>query len=192
MDQVESTWCQIDNGKKRYIVVGCIYRHPNNNLTNFTNQLHNIIKSFNPNKYDLFLFGDINIDFMKANFHPETDEYLNMLLSHGLLPIVTKPTPITSHSATLIDHIYTNSSISHITSDIAMVDISDHLPVFCILKSQIKRTNTRHYYRDFSNFHKENFILDISQLDWSIILHPSKTLHAKTQRAIDAIQFIID
>ena len=60
-------------------MVGCINRHPNNNLTNFTNQLHNIIKSFNPNKYDLFLFGDINIDFMKANFHPETDEYLNML-----------------------------------------------------------------------------------------------------------------
>ena len=53
---------------------------------------------------------------MKANSHPETDEYLNMLFSHGLLPIVTKPTRITCHSATLIDHIYTNYSISHITS----------------------------------------------------------------------------
>ena len=99
-----------DNGKKRSIVVGCIYRHPNNNLTNFIDQLNNIIKSINPNKYDLFLLGDINIDFMKANSHPETDEYLNMLFSHGLLPIVTKPTRITCHSATLIDHIYTNYS----------------------------------------------------------------------------------
>ena len=192
MDQVESTWCQIDNGKKRSIVVGCIYRHPNNNLTNFIDQLNNIIKSINPNKYDLFLLGDINIDFMKANSHPETDEYLNMLFSHGLLPIVTKPTRITCHSATLIDHIYTNYSISHITSGIATIDISDHLPVFCILKSQIKRANSRRYYRDFSNFHKENFILDISQLDWSLILHPSKTLHAKTQDAIDAIQLIVN
>ena len=66
------------------------------------------------------------------------------------------------HSATLIDHIYTNSSISHITSGIATIDISDHLPVFCILKSQIKRANSRRYYRDLSNFYKENFIFDIS------------------------------
>ena len=116
--------------------------------------------------------------------------FKNMLFSHGLLPIVTKPTRITSHTATLIDHIYTNSSISHITYGIATIDISDHLPVFCIPKSQIERTNTRRYYRDFSSFHKESFILDISQLDWSLLLHPSKTLHAKTQDAIDAIQFV--
>jgi len=45
MDQVESTWCEIDNGKNRSIVVGNIYRHPYNNLTNFTDQLNNIIKS---------------------------------------------------------------------------------------------------------------------------------------------------
>jgi len=152
--------------------------------------LNNIIKFINPNKNDLFLFGDINIDFMEVNSHPETDEYLNMLFSHGLLPIVTKPTRITSHTATLIDHIYINSSISHITYGIATIDISDHLPVFCIPKSQIERTNTRRYYRDFSSFHKESFILDISQLDWSLLLHPSKTLHAKTQDAIDAIQFV--
>ena len=37
MDQVESTWCEIDNGKnKKRTVVGCIYRHPNSNLLNFT------------------------------------------------------------------------------------------------------------------------------------------------------------
>lgn len=56
MDQVESTWCQIDNGKKRSILVGCIYRHPNNNLTNFADQLNNIIKSINLNKkWSLFI-----------------------------------------------------------------------------------------------------------------------------------------
>ena len=52
MDQVESTWCQIDNGKKRSTLVGCIYRHPNNNLTNFKDQLNNIIKSIISNKFN--------------------------------------------------------------------------------------------------------------------------------------------
>ena len=74
--------------------------------------LNNIIKCINQNKNDLFLFGDINIDFMKVNSHPETDEYLNMLFSHGLLPIGTKPIRITSHTSTLIDHIYIPTRLS--------------------------------------------------------------------------------
>ena len=53
-----------------------------------------------------------------------------MLYSNNLLPIITKPTRLTYHSATLIDYIYTNST-SKIVSGIVMVDISDHLPVVC-------------------------------------------------------------
>ena len=133
MDSVESSWCEIDNGNhNKTIVVGCIYRHPHNNLTVFTDQLNNIIRSINSNKQELFLCGDLNIDFMKVSSHLHTEEYLDMLFSHGLMPIITKPTCITSHTATLIDHIYTNHPLSYITPGIATVDISDHLPVFLL------------------------------------------------------------
>ena len=189
MDQVESTWCEIDNGKnKKPTVVGCIYRHPNSNLLNFTDQLNNIIKSINPDICNYFLIGDTNIDFMKVNSHCQTEEYLDMLFSHGLLPIITKPTRITSYTATLIDHIYTNSS--HTVPGIATVDISDHSPIFCIVKSNTERVKLRSYYRDFSNFNNESFILDINQLDWSLLLNPSKSLNEKTHDAIDAIHFV--
>ena len=124
---------------------------------------------------------------MKVNSHCQTEEYLDILFSHGLLPIITKPTCITSYTATLIDHIYTNSS--HIVPGMATVDISDHLPIFCIVKSNPERVKLRSYYRDFSNFNNETFILDINQLDWSLLLNPSKSLLVMK---IDAIHFVVN
>ena len=47
-----------------------------------------------------------------------------MIYSLDLLPVVTKPTRITNHTATLIDHIYTNN-VNRLTSGIVTVDISD-------------------------------------------------------------------
>ena len=49
-----------------------------------------------------------------------------MLLSLGLMPIITKPTRITDHTATLIDHIYTNTLEKLIKSRLCLADISDH------------------------------------------------------------------
>ena len=54
-----------------------------------------------------------------------------MIYSLDLLPVITKPTRITNHTATLIYHIYTNN-VNRLTSGIVTVDISDHLPVFCM------------------------------------------------------------
>jgi hypothetical protein len=99
--------------------------------------LNRIIQTINPAKFDLYICGDMHINFLKYNEHEETGKYLEMLFDNNLIPIITKPTRITDHSSTLIDHIYTNSPISQLTSGILEVDISDHLPVFCIIKTQV-------------------------------------------------------
>ena len=51
--------------------------------------------------------GDFNIDLLKVNIHAQTNEFVNDvdLISQGFLPKITRPTRITPHSATLIDHI---------------------------------------------------------------------------------------
>ena len=74
----------------------------------------------------------MNIDFLKCCVLSQTEEYLNMLFANNILPIITKPTRLTGHTATLIDHIYTNSPLLNFTAGILTVDISDHLTVFCI------------------------------------------------------------
>ena len=74
----------------------------------------------------------MNIDFLKYNHHTQTQEYLNMLHSNNISPVITKPTRITNYMATLIDHVDTNST-NQMISGIATIDISDHLPTFCIV-----------------------------------------------------------
>ena len=80
----------------------------------------------------------MNIDFFKCSSHPPIEAYLDMLYSYNLSPVVTKPTRLTYHSATLIDRIYTNNS-SKIFSGILTVDISDHLQVICIADIPVKK-----------------------------------------------------
>ena len=53
--------------------------------------------------------GDFNIDLLKVNIHAKTNEFVNDVISHGFLPKITRPTRITPHSATLIDHIYSGA-----------------------------------------------------------------------------------
>ena len=48
----------------------------------------------------------MNIDFLKCCVHAQTEEYLNMLFANNILPIITKPTRLTDHTATLIDHTF--------------------------------------------------------------------------------------
>jgi len=46
----------------------------------------------------------MNIDLLKFSDHRNTGIYLENIFSQGFLPLIVKPTRLTSHSATLIDH----------------------------------------------------------------------------------------
>lgn len=50
----------------------------------------------------------------------------------GVLPLINRPTRISSHSATLIDHLYTNNISVNSLSGILITDISDHFAIFHI------------------------------------------------------------
>ena len=57
-----------------------------------------------------YLMADFNIDLFKVNIHAKTNEFVNDIISQAFLPKITRPTRITPHSATLIDHIYSNNN----------------------------------------------------------------------------------
>ena len=115
-------------------------------LKNFTEYFEELLGYINQRKYDVYILGDFNIDFFKYASHQPTEKYLDMLYSNDIIPVITKPTRITDHTKTLIDHIYTNTSISQIVSGIALSDISDHLPVFCVINTPIKRNRNIEYF----------------------------------------------
>ena len=190
---VESCWVEIDpNNNRKHIMIGCIYKHPTANVEEFTTKFDELLNQLNPNKYDMYIMGDMNIDLLKYHCHQQTERYLDMIYSFNLLPVITKPTRITSHTATLIDHIYTNT-INRLTSGIATVDISDHLPVFCLVDTPLKKqTKQNMYFRDYSKFNTESYLLDIYSIDWNAIADQCNDLHEVTARTIDAIELIVE
>ena len=57
-------------------------------------------------------------------------------ISSMFLPMITKPTRITKSTATLIDSIFSNDNKNSYFNGILYSDLSDHLPVFSIVKNE--------------------------------------------------------
>ena len=60
------------------------------------------------------------------------NDFTKTIYMMSLYPTITKPSRITSHSATIIDDIFTNNMENKIVNRFLVKDISDHLPVFAI------------------------------------------------------------
>ena len=87
-------------------MVGCVYKHPSANVEEFAPKFEELQNEVNLNGYDAYILEDMNIDLLKHHTHQQTGRYLR---SHDLLPVTAKPTRLTNHTATLIDHIYINT-----------------------------------------------------------------------------------
>ena len=79
------------------------------------------------------------------------DLLTDIIYSNGFVPVITKPTRITEHSQTLIDHIYTNTDLTTPNykhkQGIRRTDISDHYPVFYLrLKPNSSKHDNENYY----------------------------------------------
>ena len=59
--------------------------------------------------------------------------YINSILSHGAISLITKPTRISNNLSTIIDHIITNDSKHELQSFIVKSDLTDHYPIFCVI-----------------------------------------------------------
>src|ERR1043165_5304793 len=79
-------------------------------LTLYTFSIFNqLISSLTKKNNDVFVLGDFNIDLLKIQDHSLTSNFYDMLSTNHFLPTITKPTPITSTTSTLIDNILSNS-----------------------------------------------------------------------------------
>jgi len=72
--------------------------------------------------------------------------------------LIDKPTRITKHSTTLIDHICTND----VKSSIIIDDLSDHLPIFAISKKiSTQKVYSKRKVRKINGINAEHFIADL-------------------------------
>ena len=72
---------------------------------------------------------DFNMNLMNYQSHNVTGEFLDMIYSNTCFPLITRPTRITSHSATLFDLLITYFKI--LSKIFRSVDY--YLPIFQII-----------------------------------------------------------
>ena len=112
-------------------LVGSIYRHLSSNWVNFIEAFSDSLAPLFASNIKLFVRGNLNIDISQTNETSAASNYLNMIESHGLLPLITKPTRVNETISTILNYILTNDVHHCILPGIIEYGLSDHYPILC-------------------------------------------------------------
>ena len=182
-NDIESICLEISEGNQTYVCC-TVYRHPKNNYNLFEEYLLKVINTLKRENVLFYLQGDINIDLLNPSAQM-TERYLDCLLPNNIVPCITKPTRITQSSATLIDHVNIfrplNQIAKFVDAGCLLLDISDHLPTFFILKGTSisqKVPQVRPKVRIFSQRNLTQFGNELSEVSWNDVYTSNDCDHA--------------
>ena len=68
--------------------------------------MNTTVSSVNAEHKEVFIAGDFNFDFSKRDSSLETQQFVDIMYTSSLFPLIDKPTRVSSHSAALIDKIF--------------------------------------------------------------------------------------
>ena len=80
--------------------MGVIYRPPNDKLDQFKQSLSEILQKIDLQKKKCYIMGDFNVNQLKVEESRHSNDVLNCMFSSSFYPLISKPTRITSRSAT--------------------------------------------------------------------------------------------
>ena len=142
--ELESVFIEIINPKGKNVIVSCIYRHPSMNPTEFTDiYLSELLQKLSREDKTIMLMGDFNIDLLKYDTNKDSTMFLDIMYTNFLLPYITIPTRVTTHSETLIDNIFSNNIEDGLIFGNIITTISDHYAQF-LLQKNINIEKKRH------------------------------------------------
>ena len=180
-DHLESIFVEIDRsqfGTSKNIIIGTIYRRPDTDIRQFTDDLAWLLdKIYHENKL-IYLLGDYNINLLNVDTHIPTSTFIDILYSHHLFPLISRPTRITQVSATLIDNIFTNNidTFEFSLNGILVTDISDHFPIFHINYSYASNEKDSYMVlRVYNEKNKQLFRETIASINWNDVFSAENT-----------------
>ena len=168
---LEAIFVEISLASGDTIVVGQIYRRPHTDKKMFLDKLKGILDVVRNENKLCIISGDYNIDLLKAEVDNSVHDLIATFNTQLFFNTIVKPTRVTSTSATLIDHIWTNNFNNNIKNGIIYTDISDHFPVFSVFKinsCKVKDSKISITYRDFSEANISLFKDCISNVCWDL------------------------
>ena len=178
-DKTESVFIEVPKEEfqtKKKLIIGEMYRPPNLPIADFIYSLQELLRTIGDENAYCYLLGDFNINLLNVNKHNSVNELLDLMLSFSFIPLINRPTRVSEYSATIIDNIFTNViellGEERALSGILYCDISDHFPIYHIVKSnfsQRKRIDT--VYRQIINESSLNRLkTELGKHDWSEII----------------------
>ena len=125
-DSYESLLIEVNISKTETITIGAIYRRPSASLIDFvSNFKRNILEKLHCR--NIILCGDFNIDLLSPTTGT-TENFVTMMLERNLLPTIYNPTRVSSHTKSLIDHIWTSVPNLSLSATIEC-STTDHFPI---------------------------------------------------------------
>ena len=107
--QIESTFPEIIEPNLKNKIVGCIYKHPNKPITEFTNDyVGPLLEKLSCEKKEIILMGDFNVNLLNYDSDKDTTDFVDTIYASSFYPTINTPTRITATSKTLIDDIFYN------------------------------------------------------------------------------------
>ena len=146
--------------KNKSIIICVTYRPPDTSLNCFKDLLKpNYVQALTLNKQILVL-GDLNCNMLENS--QERRVLTNFSTELNLTQIIKTPTRITATSQTLIDVILVSSTALVLESGVINTSISDHLPVYVLLKLKAPKMPASYITtRSYKNYNPSLFYSDL-------------------------------
>ena len=135
--EMESVIIEVEKsifGTSSNLVIGVIYTMPDSSVEIFNDRMNDWLNIIQRENKICYFLGDLNLDLLRHEEHRLLSAFLDILYSHNVYPLISKPTRVTANSATLIDHILTNNfdvQCKH-KQVILCNSITDHYAIFHI------------------------------------------------------------
>ena len=141
--------------------IGCIYRHPHMQLSNFNECFLSELSTqlSRKTKKDIQLLGDFENDEKS-----DSANFLDIMFCNSFMPHIISPTRISLRSRTLVNNIFSIDTSINLVAGNVITSISDQLAQFLILTNRKleKVTKTVTYQRYFIKIDK-NFLKQIKR-----------------------------
>ena len=165
----ETLFVEIDNNNSK-LLCGSVYRPPNGNLNNFLELLSDLLDKIASENKKCYIMGDLNINLLEYDSNNIVRDTVALLNSKYFYNSINKPTRVTLHSATIIDHLWTNDLSSNLDNGILYSRNSDHFPIVSVFRSKsVVGGNKTITYRNFNDENTNKFKQKLERTDWDSV-----------------------
>ena len=165
--------------KYKTIIVCNMYRSPSGDVNSFISELDTRLQALQSRRNKMVIFvSDSNIDLLKFEHDEPATKLVNLFSENGYAPTISRPTRVTSHTNTLIDHIFLNNCAAVTRSGVITESLSDHMATFVNVildqnKIDCKLSDQEDPSYNQNQINDENLIkfkCDIQNTDWDFLL----------------------